>query len=131
MFYKCQPIHITLDGGATSNYIKRIICEKFGFKIYPNGQTSLLGDKKTRLPSLGEIDVTLTRDTWTVRLRALVVENLGADVFGGTVFLHDNDIATRQKKKEITLSKVTKNYSVNISQNVTFHGYKNKKNRPK
>ena len=63
---------------------------------------------------MGEIDVTLTRDTWTVRLRALVVENLGADIFGGTVFLHDNDIATRQKKKEITVAGKHKVYSTDL-----------------
>ena len=46
VFYRGQPVHITLDGGATSNYIRKELCDRLGFKIYPNGQTSLLGDKK-------------------------------------------------------------------------------------
>ena len=103
VFFKRIPVHITLDGGATTNYIRRDICEKLGIRIFPNGQVSLLGDRKTRLPSVGEIDETFTRDTWHVRFRALVVEELGADMFGGTVFQKDNDIATRIATNEITV----------------------------
>ena len=103
VFYKRIPVHITLDGGATTNYIRKDICEKLGIKIFPNGQISLLGDRKTQLKSIGEIDVTFTRDTWHVRFRALVVEQLGADVFGGTVFQKENDIATRIATNEITV----------------------------
>ena len=115
VFYHGQPVHITLDGGATSNYVRKDICDRHGFKIRPNSQTSLLGDKKTRIESLGEIDETFTRDNWHVRLRAIVVRNLGADIFGGTVFQDENDIALRQKKKEITVKGKHKIYSTDLN----------------
>ena len=104
MFSKREPVHITLDSGATSNYIRKDICKKLAFKIRPNSQTSVLGDQVTKLPAIGEINEVLTRDNWSVRLRALVVETLSADVFGGTVFHKENDIATRMATREITVN---------------------------
>ena len=81
VYYKNAPLHITLDGGATSNYIKLEVCQKLGLQILPNFQTSTLGDKKTQLKSLGEVDAIFSRDSWTVRLRAIVVKDLAADIF--------------------------------------------------
>ena len=92
-------MHITLDCGATLNFAKLQYVLKMGFRIYPNSQLSVLGDKVTPLQALGEIDETFKRDTWTVRFRGLVVEQLAADMFGGTAFLHENDIAIRQATK--------------------------------
>jgi hypothetical protein len=63
--------------------------------ILPNNQLALLADEQTRLAALGEIDITLSRANFTVRLKALVVKNLQADCFGGTNFHKDNDIEPR------------------------------------
>ena len=115
VFYHGQPVHITLDGGATCNYIKQEVCQKYGFKINPNRQTSVLGDKRTKIESVGEIDEVFSRDTWTVRLRAIVVMTLGADIFGGTVFQNDNDIVPRQKTREITVHGKYRIYSTDMS----------------
>ena len=51
VFYADIPVHITLDGGATSNYIKLELCLRLGLKILPNYQTSTLGDRKTQMKS--------------------------------------------------------------------------------
>ena len=64
---------------------------------------STLGDRKTQMKSYGEVDVSFKRDSWTVRLHAIVVKDLAADIFGGTVFQDENDIILRQKKKQITV----------------------------
>jgi len=55
------------------------------------------------MASLGEIDIILTRGNITCRLRALVMKNLQADVFGGTTFHDDNDIQGRIKTKQIKI----------------------------
>ena len=68
-----------------------------------------LGDGCTLLASLGEIDIVLTRNKWSVRLRAIVVEKLSSEIYGGMTFLMDNDIQTRPLTGEI---KVLGKYTV-------------------
>ena len=55
------------------------------------------------MASVGEIDQTFTRDKWSVRLRAIVVEKLNTDIYGGTTFMVDNDISVRPKTGEIKI----------------------------
>ena len=55
------------------------------------------------MASLGEIDIQLTRGPVKARLRALVMENLQADCFGGTTFHFDNDVQPRIKSRQIKL----------------------------
>lgn len=74
-----------------------------GIPILPNNQLALLADDKTRMSSLGEIDITLQRGPIEVRLKALVMDKLQADCFGGTTFHYDNDIQARLKSREIKL----------------------------
>ena len=91
------------------------MCQKLGLQILTNFQTSTLGDKKTQLKSLGEVDAIFSRDSWTVRLRAIVVKDLAADIFGGTVFQHENDIVLRQKTREITVHGKHRVFSTDLS----------------
>ena len=72
-------------------------------KISPNGQFARLGDGCTLLASRGEIDVKLTRNKWTVRLQAIVVDKLNSDCYGGMTFLKENDIQTRPSTGEIKI----------------------------
>ena len=74
----------------------------------------MLGDHITVLPSIGEIRETFTRDSWTVVFHALVVENLGADMYGGTPFLKLNDITPRQKTREIMVHNKFKVFSTDL-----------------
>ena len=55
------------------------------------------------MASLGEINIQLTRGNITCTLRALVMKNLQADVFGGTTFHDDNDIQARIKTRQIKI----------------------------
>ena len=79
------------------------MCEKLKLKISPNGQLVKLGDGCTTLAANGEIDTSFSRDKWTVRFRAIVVEKLNSDIYGGMTFLTDNDISLRAKTGEIKL----------------------------
>jgi hypothetical protein len=98
-----QPLNITLDSGATVSFIRLAVAIEHNFTIQPNQQLALLADEKTRLAALGEIDVTLTRANFSVRLRALVVKNLQSACFGGTNFHLENDIEPRIKTGQIKI----------------------------
>ena len=86
------PIHIDMDSGASLNYIRENEAIKYQFKILPNTQMSTLGDGKTKLKACGEIDVLFSRNSWTVRYRAVVSKDLQSPIIGGTVFMTDNKI---------------------------------------
>ena len=55
------------------------------------------------MTSLGEIDITLTRGPISVRLKALVMDKLQADCFGGTTFHFENDVQPKIKTRTIKL----------------------------
>ena len=95
------PAHIDIDSGATLNYVREKEAVELGFDILPNGQLSKLGDGRTMLPSIGEIDVLFFRNKWTVRFRALVTKELQAGFIGGTVFLVDNKMEQDLTRKLI------------------------------
>ena len=87
-----KPIHIGLDNGANVSYITLKQVKERGFVMKQNSQMSRLGDGRTLLPAIGEIDVTLYRNDWTVQFRALVVQNLHTDFVGGTTFIKENGV---------------------------------------
>ena len=103
VYYGNFPLNITLDSGATVSFVLKSTCDKLKIKTLPNGQLARLGDGCTLLASQGEIDVNLTRNKWSVRLRAIVVDKLNSECYGGMTFLHDNDIQTRPLTGEITV----------------------------
>ena len=98
-----SPAHLNLDSGANVSFIRNDECQRRGFKIMPNAQLSVLGDGDGKLGSIGEIDVTLYRNDWTVRYRALVVPKLIHPLIAGTTFMKDNDVVQYICKGNITL----------------------------
>ena len=56
------PIHIELDSGASINFCEEQVVKKYGFNISYNKQISKLGDGKTHIESIGEINVTFYRN---------------------------------------------------------------------
>ena len=107
MFYNNNPFHITLDSGATVSFIRKSYADKHNIPILPNNQLALLADDKTRMTSLGEIDITLQRGDLNVRLKALVMDKLQADCFGGTTFHHENNVQAKIRSREIKVDKHT------------------------
>ena len=84
---------IHLDSGATVSFIKHDLIVRLKIRIKPNGQLAMLADEKTRMQSLGEIDVLVTvEDKIVLRLRALVVKHLHVQVYAGTTFHVDNKV---------------------------------------
>ena len=103
VFHGQIPVNITLDSGATTSFILAELCRKLDLKIQPNGQLAKLGDGCTVMASVGEVDVNFTRDKWTVRFRAIVVESLNSDIYGGMTFHWDNDIQPKIKTGQIVV----------------------------
>ena len=98
-----NPVYITLDGGATGSFITKKCADENNFKIWKNNQSAGLADNLTSVKSVGYIEETLYRDKWSVIFKALVVDNLKAQAYGGQPFLISNDIIQRPAKNLITI----------------------------
>ena len=97
---------IHLDSGATVSFIRLELAKKLKLKLLPNHQLAMLADKRHQIASLGEINITVTEtETKNVllRLRALVVENLNVQVYGGQTFHLDNGIVDDVTNSSISL----------------------------
>ena len=86
---------ITLDSGATVSFVSRRLCKLLGVQIRPNGQLATLADPRYQVRSAGEVDFIVTETTTgkaLLRVRALVMEKLAVDCYGGTTFHLDNHL---------------------------------------
>ena len=83
---------IHLDSGATVSFIRLETARRLSLDIKPNGQLALLADEKTRLQSLGEINVLVYLGHIVLRVRALVVKHLQVECYAGTTFHVDNSV---------------------------------------
>ena len=72
--------------------MKLEVAIRLGVNIQPNNQLALIADQKTRMSSLGEIDIVINIDNILMRLRALVMRDLESECFGGTTFHVDNKL---------------------------------------
>ena len=100
-----KDIHLDLDSGATVSYAKLSSVLAHGFKIKPNSQLSNLADGKTKLPSIGEIDEMLYRNSWSVRLHAIVTKNLHCEFVAGNNFIKENSVIQDLNSKTISVHK--------------------------
>ena len=87
-----KPVHIDLDSGATLNFCRENEVLKNGFKMFPNGQLSRLGDGVTKLKAVGEIHVTFFRGSKPLIFNAVVCKSLASPFIGGTLFMKENSI---------------------------------------
>ena len=100
-----KPIHLDIDSGATVSYAKYSTVIAHGFKISPNSQLSKLADGKTEMASIGEINETFFRNSWSVKFNAIVTKNLHCDFVAGTNFMMQNSIIQDFNSKSITVHK--------------------------
>ena len=79
---------ITLDGGATVSFITIALALSLRLKVLPNGELARLADKRFSIQSKGEVDFCVVEVSTgaALRMRALVMENLAVDCYGGTTF---------------------------------------------
>ena len=85
---------IILDGGATVSFITLRLALSLKLHILPNGELARLADKRFSIQSQGEVDFCVVEISTGValRVRALIMDNLAVDCYGGTTFQFDNDI---------------------------------------
>ena len=86
---------VTLDSGATVSFLSRALCEALDIPIKPNGQLATLADPRYQVKSMGEVDFVVTECTTgkvLLRMRALVMDRLAVDCYGGTTFHLDNHL---------------------------------------
>ena len=94
VMYERTVFEIWLDSGASVSFITLDLTTRLELKIAPNGQLALLADASTRMKSLGEVHLCVHIKGVVLRLRALVVESLPVDCYGGTTFHVENNITT-------------------------------------
>ena len=102
MFYNHHTVQLTLDTGADTSMIKSSTANQIGATIHPTKQTALQADGITPLSVVGEVHLKLSRNSHTLHLDALVVNDLDVDVLAGTPFMVTNDISIRPSKQQIT-----------------------------
>ena len=103
VFHKHHPLHIILDSGAEISMIKHSVASRIGASIKKSNQSALQADGVTPLNILGETHLTLSRDSHSLSLEALVVNDLDVDVLAGIPFMARNDISIRPAKHQITI----------------------------
>ena len=101
--YKNTPVHIVLDSGATASLISLNKAKQLKLLISPTSHRAIQVDGISNLKILGEIHTQFSRGDLTLYFNALVVNNLGTEVLGGTNFLKDNDIYSRMAKDMIVI----------------------------
>ena len=105
LFKDSDPQNIDLDNGAWVSIAKSSYVKEKGFKIYPNNQTALLADDKTRASSLGEIHKIFTRNNVSCTYDTIILKDLLTDLIGGNTFIIGNDIVQDQPRKQISIKR--------------------------
>ncbi|KAK6194705.1 hypothetical protein SNE40_000288 [Patella caerulea] len=92
VFYGHHPVSITCDSGTTSSLIRHSIANTLSVPILPTKHTASQADGKSKLTIIGEIHIIVTRGAMQLKLDALVVQDLDAEILGGMPFLKQNNI---------------------------------------
>ena len=99
-----SPIHIELDSAATVNFITYKEAKTRNFTIYPNDQSSKLGDGSSTIKACGEISTILYRDSLPLIFKALICHKLHCNAIGGTLFIKTNGIKQDFNNNTISLA---------------------------
>ena len=94
--YEGKKLAITLDSGATVSFCSPALVQRLGLTLQPNSQLALLADSRFRVRSKGEVDFLVVEETTAealLRVRALVIDNLAVDCYGGQTFHMDNAVS--------------------------------------
>ena len=98
-----MPVHIDLDTGCWISTVKLSYVLKMKWKLHPNGQLAKMADGRTVMESKGEIHEIFSRNSWTVKFSAIVMETLHTNVIGGNNFFEDNNIKQDISAKTISI----------------------------
>ncbi len=103
MFYFDQPVHVTLDTGATTNMVKASFAKSLNLPLITASQVARQADGVTNLDVVGEVHFNLTRGDRSYAFHGLAVDKLDVNVLAGNPFLATNDIGTRPAKNQIVI----------------------------
>ncbi len=109
-FYTHHPIIITCDSGATSSLIRLSCAQKLGIPIQPTHHCNQ-ADGKTSIEACGEINVIVTRDSFSLQLQAVVVKDLDCEILAGVPFMKVNNIVLDLPGEAIVISNNRISYS--------------------
>ena len=112
-FFKHYAVRVTVDSGATGNYIRLDVVKRMNVNIRKNTQKSHQADGKSSLAVVGEVTITLTFKNHQLILEALVAPDLEDEVLGGSPFMKENDVWVRPKKQIVGIGESTYYYNVN------------------
>ena len=101
--HELKTVHIVLDTGATASLISKSKTDELKLKIYPTQHRAVQVDGVSNLKVLGEIHTEFKRGNLKLLFNALVVNELGTDLLGGTNFHKENDIYSRMAKDTIVI----------------------------
>ena len=89
--------------GERFSMIKTTVAKYIDAVIEKSNQTALQADGLTFLNIVGETHINLTRGTKSLKLEALVVNELDVDILAGIPFMSANDIAIHPARQEIII----------------------------
>ena len=94
--YRGQKLTITLDSGATVSFWSPTLVRRLGLTLHPNSQLALLADSRFRVRSMGKVDFLVVEQSTgeaLLQVRALIMDNLAVDCYGGQTFHLDNAVS--------------------------------------
>ena len=109
--------NITIDNGATGNFIRKNVADFLEVKIVKTTQKAVQADGVTPLNVVGEVHCSFTRSKVTFEFDGLVVTDLDCDILGGTPF---------QKSNGIMISSMNSFLSTFVVSSALFHSPRNK-----
>jgi len=122
VFCSHVAIRITLDSGATGNFINLDTAKRTKAVIKKHSQSANQADGKSQLKIVGEVSIKVSFKSHTLVLDALVAENLDDDVLAGTPFLETNDVWIRPSKSLIGIGE--NRYTYTKSGNVPLSSHR-------
>ena len=117
--YKHHTVRVTVDSGATGNFIRLNIAQRLNANIRKNTQKSNLADGQSLLDIVGEMSINLSFKGHNLLLEALVASKLDEDILAGTPFMDSNDVWVRPRKKIVGIGDAVYQYKTCQSTSLT------------
>ena len=120
LFCEHLPARLTVDSGATGNFMRASVAKHLAADIKKSTQSAHQADGSSPLKVTGETKVTFTRDKHNFVFEGLVVENLDVDILAGIPFMEANDVHIRPAKHQVLVGDHTV-YHYGASNEATTH----------